>query len=63
MGETMTCILKGAFKKASHNLNEGCPKLLCGGGFVTNPLCDVCFGGPPEIPFTEKGFVIHFGIC
>jgi hypothetical protein len=56
LGETMTCIPKGAFKKASYNPNaRACPELLCGGGFITNPLCDVCFGSPPEFPFPEKG--------
>jgi hypothetical protein len=63
LGETMTHIPKGTFKKASHNLNrKGHPELFCGGGFVSNPLCDVCFGGPPNLPFLEEIFVNRFRI-
>jgi hypothetical protein len=63
LGETMTRIPKGAFKRASHNpKREGRPELLCGGRFVTNPLHDVCFGGPPKLPRPEKSLVDCFGL-
>jgi hypothetical protein len=63
LGETMTRIPKGTFKKDSHNPNaRACPELFCGGGFVTNPLCDVLFGGPPKLPFPEESLVNHFRI-
>jgi hypothetical protein len=48
MRETMTCILKGAFKKASHN---------------PNPFHDVFFGGRLELPFIEKCSVSYLRIC
>jgi hypothetical protein len=40
---------------------KGCLELLCGGGFITNPLCDVCFGSPPEFPFPKKALLAALG--
>jgi hypothetical protein len=62
LGETMTCIPKGVQKSFSQPKCKGCPELLCGGGFVSNPLCDVRFGGPPKLPFPEEIFVKCFRI-
>jgi hypothetical protein len=48
LGETMTHIPKGVQESFPQSKCKGHPKLLCGGGFVSNPLCNVFFGSPPE---------------
>jgi hypothetical protein len=62
MGETMTHIPKGAFKKDSHNPKcKGFSELLHHGGSGTNSLCNVCSGSPPEFPLTEESIVVFLG--
>jgi hypothetical protein len=62
LGETMTHIPKGIQKRFSQPKCKGRPKLFCGGGFVSNPLCDVHFEGPPKLPFLEESLVSRFRI-
>jgi hypothetical protein len=49
-----THLERGVQEGFSQSKCEGHPELLCGGEFFTNPLHDVCFGDPPEMPFVEK---------
>jgi hypothetical protein len=57
LGETMTHPQRCIQESFPQPKCKGHPELLCGGGFVTNPLCNVSFGSPPEFPFLEKGSV------
>jgi hypothetical protein len=63
LGETMTHIPKGAFKRASHNPNaRATQNYSVVEDFVTNPLCYVRFGSPPKLPRSEKILVDCFGL-
>jgi hypothetical protein len=58
LGETMTRHPQRSIQKSfSQPKCKGCPELFYGGIFVSNPLCDVFFGGPPKLPFPEESFV------
>jgi hypothetical protein len=61
LGETMTHIPKGVFKKSSHNPNARVAQNY----YVVEDLSQtpyVRFGGPPKLPFPEESLVNHFRI-
>jgi hypothetical protein len=52
LGETMTHIPKGVFKKYSHNTNtRAAQNYSVVEDLSQTPLCDVLFGSPPKLPF------------
>jgi hypothetical protein len=63
LGETMTRIPKGAFKKSSHNPNARATQNYSVVEDLSQTPCAMsCFGGPPKLPFPEESLVNHFRI-
>jgi hypothetical protein len=60
--EPLPRIPKGVLKRSAHNPNaRACPKLFDCRRSGSNPLCDVGFGGAPDVSFIEECLVIYLG--